>query len=601
MNVLGLNAYHGDSAACLLVDGRIVAAAEEERFNRIKHWAGFPREAVAYCLREGGVKLCEVDHVAVNRDPRAALMYKALYVARHWPSLRLLRDRVRNARAWHGIRQALGTHVPGTEVRARVHHVEHHFAHVASSFLVGPFEEAALLSVDGFGNFSSTLLAVGRGESIREIARVRFPWSLGVFYEAVTQHLGFVNYGDEYKVMGLAPYGEPTYLGAMRAIVPQVSDWEYGLDMRYFRHGTEQLGYTWNNQPPAMGRLFSSRVDKLLGPARDPRAAVERQHRDLARSLQVRYEEAFFALVRRLQAVIGLSSLCLAGGCAMNSVANGKVFANSKFQHVYIPPAAGDSGGAVGAAAAAWVSLTGRRPEPMRHAYLGPGYTRDDVARLLRERGAELQRACVVVVDVSRQEELCDRVADWISRGLVVGWFQGRGEWGPRALGNRSILCDPRRGDMKQILNRKIKRRESFRPFAPSILREAVADYFEVDYDVPFMSQVFTVIPKQRALIPAVVHVDGTGRLQTVSKDDNPTFWLLIDAFRRRTGIPLVLNTSFNENEPIVNRPDEALDCFLRTAMDALVLLDYVLIRRNGPVDLSNFLARSSQVAHAAS
>jgi carbamoyltransferase len=461
-----------------------------------------------------------------------------------------------------------------------VHHVEHHFAHAASAFFASPFDNAALLSIDGFGDFSSTLLAVGRGTSIRELVRIRFPRSLGVFYEAVTQHLGFPNYGDEYKVMGLAPYGRPAFLNAMRVVVPQLSDWEYGLDMRYFRHGTEQLGYTWRNQAPAVGRLFSSHVECLLGPPREPQDALEARHKDIACSLQARYEEAFFGLLRRLYDVTGLRSLCLAGGCAMNSVANGRVLINSPFQRLYIPPAAGDSGGAVGAAAAAWVSLTGRRPEPMPHAYLGPSYSDEYVSGLLRPWHVELREVCVALRRFQSHEDLCEAVAEWISQGLVVGWFQGRMEWGPRALGNRSILCDPRRADMKDTLNRKIKRRESFRPFAPSILRESVSEYFEIDSDVPFMSQVYAVLPQQRARIPAVVHVDGSGRLQTVSKDDNPSYWMLIERFRRRTGVPLVLNTSFNENEPIVNRPEEALECFLRTSMDVLVLGNHVLIRQ---------------------
>ena len=581
MNILGLNAYHGDSAACLLVDGEVVAAAEEERFNRVKHWSGFPKRATAYCLQEVGITAAELDHVTVNRDPRAALVHKALYVARHWPSPRLVWERMRNAHAWRGVGETLQAEFPGAAIRAHVHHVEHHLAHVGSCFLLSPFDEAAILSVDGFGDFSSTLLAVGRGASIREFTRIRFPRSLGVFYEAVTQHLGFPNYGDEYKVMGLAPYGEPTHLDAMRVIAPQLSDWEYGLDMRYFRHGKERLGYTWNGQAPAVGRLFSPRVEELLGPARDPQRPLEQLHKNIARSLQARYEEAFFGVLRRLRALTGLRSLCLAGGCAMNSVANGKVLPTSLFEDLYVPPAAGDAGGAVGAAAVTWASLTGKRPAAMRHGYLGPSYTEDYMSALLRTRRLDLEEACVQVRRFATNLELCESVAQWISQGLVVGWFQGRMEWGPRALGNRSIVCDPRRADMKEVLNHKIKRRESFRPFAPSILREAVSDYFEVDADVPFMSQVYTVRPSQRARIPAVVHVDGTGRLQTVSKDENPLYWALIDTFKRLTDVPLVLNTSFNENEPIVNRPDEALECFLRTAMDVLVVSSYVLTRES--------------------
>jgi carbamoyltransferase len=581
MNVLGINAYHGDSAACLLVDGEVIAAVEEERFNRIKHWAGFPVQAIDYCLREGGLTLAGIDHVAVNRNPRASLLHKALYVLRRAPRLALLRDRVRNALAWLDIPGALGNAFPGQRSRAQVHHVEHHMAHVASSFLVSPFDQAALLSVDGFGDFSSTMLAVGRASSIECLYRIRFPVSLGVFYQAVTQHLGFPHYGDEYKVMGLAPYGEPRFLEAMRTIAPYAGGWKYALEMNYFRHGKEQLGYTWRDEAPKVGRLFSERVERLLGPKRDAEAPLEQRHKDIARSLQARYEEIFLGIVRELKSRTKLSALCLSGGCAANSVANGKVLEKTGFTEVYIPAAAGDSGGAVGAAARTWALVTGKRPAPMRHANLGPEYSPSYANALLSRMEGECRDAQVERLWFADADELCRTTAGWIDRGLVVGWFQGRMEWGPRALGNRSILCDPRRADMKEILNRKIKRRESFRPFAPSILREAVSEYFEVAYDVPFMSQVFTVIPAKRSLIPAVVHVDGTGRLQTVAKADQPLYWTLIEAFRHRTGIPLLLNTSFNENEPIVNRPEEALECFLRTSMDVLVLLDTVLIRQS--------------------
>ena len=581
--ILGINAYHGDSAACLLVDGRVVAAAEEERFNRVKHWAGFPRQAIEYCLSEGSVKASQLTHVAINRNPRASLLHKALFTLRRRPPLAVLRDRFRNAVAWAGIRDTLREAFPDQEIRASIRHVEHHLAHVASSYLMSPFDQAALLSVDGFGDFTSTLFAVGRGPAIDCLRRVHFPSSLGVFYEAVTQHLGFPNYGDEYKVMGLAPYGEPTYLAAMRSIVSRTNGGRFVLDMQFFRHGKEDLGYSWNDRAPGVRRLFTGAVDELLGAPRDPAAPIEQAHRDVAKSLQSRYEEVFWNLLRWLHRITGLRAVCLSGGCAMNSVANGKVVAETPYRYVYIPPAPGDSGGAVGAAAYIWTSVTGRRPEPMRSAFLGPQYSSEYVASLLSRHSKAFETAGICVRRIDRWEEMCGETADWISQGLVVGWFQGRMEWGPRALGNRSILCDPRRADMKEILNRKIKRRESFRPFAPSILREAVSDYFEIDGDVPFMSQVFKVRSEKRSQIAAVVHVDGTGRLQTVSRDDNPLYWALIDAFRTRTGIPMVLNTSFNENEPIVERPEQALGCFLRTSMDALVLLDYALVRSSAP------------------
>lgn len=578
MNVLGINAYHGDSAAALMVDGRLVAAAEEERFNRIKHWSGFPAQAIAYCLAEAELAVGDLEHVAVNRNPRAAILQRLLYLARKRPSLRLIQDRLKNRAAWGDLVATLEAAFPDAQLRAQMHWVEHHRAHAASAFLLGPFQHAAILSVDGFGDFTSTLLAVGRETDIQELGRVHFPHSLGLFYQAVTQHLGFPSYGDEYKVMGLAPYGEPALLDAMRQLAPDRPG-SFALEMAYYRHGREDFGYTWRNQAPSAGRIFTDQADRLLGPARLPAAPIEDLHRNAARSLQARYEEVFLALARQLHAATGADALCIAGGCGANSVANGQVLSQTDFAEVYIPAAPGDAGGAAGAAASIWSELSGGRPEPAAHAYLGPGYGQAEIAALLDRKATELTGAGVQRRRFTAPEALCDTVAEWVAAGLVVGWFQGRMEWGPRALGNRSIICDPRRADMKAILNQKIKRRESFRPFAPSVLREHTGAYFETDYDVPFMSQVFTVRPAKRALIPAVVHVDGTGRLQTVRREDNPLYWSLIEAFRRRTGLPMMLNTSFNENEPIVNRPEEALDCFLRTSMDVLVLGDQVLLR----------------------
>ncbi len=579
MAILGLNAYHGDSAAALIIDGQVVAAAEEERFNRIKHWSGCPHKAIEYCLREGSISLSDIEHVAINRKPRASLPQKVLYAATHLPSHILLRDRIRNAAAWQGIDKTLRERFPDSRLNARIHYVEHHLAHVASSFFVGPFDHAALLSVDGFGDFTSTLLAIGEGSSIRGFRRVRFPRSLGLFYQAVTQHIGFPAYGDEYKAMGLAPYGEPRYMAEMRRVVRDVGNGTFKLDMKYFRHGREPLGYAWLDRAPSMGRIFAPAVETVLGAAREPGAPLESHHKDLARSMQARYEEIFLWIVAQLRSVTGLDAVCIAGGCAMNSVANGKIITSTDFQDVYIPPAPGDSGGAIGAASYVWTRVVGRRPEPVTHAYLGPEYPGSYIEALLDGRRTQLASDGIEVRHVPSTDALCTTVAEWIGQGLVVGWFQGRMEWGPRALGNRSILCDPRRADIKDILNRKIKRRESFRPFAPSILREFTSQYFEVDYDVPFMSQVFTVRSEKRCEIPGVVHVDGTGRLQTVSQADNPLYWNLIDSFRRQTQVPLVLNTSFNENEPIVNQPEEALDCFLRTAMDVLVMGEWVLVR----------------------
>lgn len=602
MIILGLNAYHGDSSACLVRDGEIVAAAEEERFRRIKHWAGFPSEAISYCLAEVGLKLNDVDIVAINSDPSASFLKKVEFTLRQRPDFRFIVDRLRNQTKRQSIEQELATAFPDQAFRGKVVRVEHHLAHLASAFLVSPFREASIASIDGFGDFSSAAWGIGRDTSIDVEGRVHFPHSLGVFYQALTQYLGFPHYGDEYKVMGLAPYGSPTHLDAMRKIVKLKDRGGFEIDTAYFRHHREKIDYAWEGGSPHVGTLYSPELEDLLGPARRADEPLEQRHRDLARSVQAMYEEAFFHLITHLHEQHRLDSLTLAGGCAMNSVANGKVLRQSPFKRLYVQSAAGDAGGAIGAAIYAWHqsrrataaggnlgapsssalagdALSGR--QVMDHAYLGPSASDEEIGKLLEDRGAEIRDGGCQIVHVSDEARLCQMTAEAVACGEVVGWFQGRMEWGPRALGNRSIVCDPRRADMKDILNLKIKRRESFRPFAPSVLKERVPEWFEEDGDVPFMMQVYQIREEKRPIIPAVAHVDGSGRLQTVYKQTSPRYWSLIEAFRNITGVPMVLNTSFNENEPVVCRPVEALDCFLRTKMDLLVIGNWV-VRRVG-------------------
>ena len=578
--VLGLNAFHGDASACLLRDGTMVAAAEEERFLRIKHWAGFPTQAIRYCLKQAGISLAQVDHVAVNQDARANLGKKLAYTVRHRPDLGMVLDRLRNKRERAGVAEQLARAIPDQEFRGAVHGVEHHLAHMSSAFHVSPFDEAAVVSVDGFGDFASAAWGVGRGTRIEVEDRVYFPHSLGIFYQALTQYIGFPNYGDEYKVMGLAPYGEPSYLREMRQLVKLQADGGFKLDLDCFRHHREKIEYEWENGSPSVGTLYSQRLPDLLGPARAPDEPLLQRHKDLARSAQAMYEEAFFHLLNTLHARHGLDAVAIAGGCGMNSVANGKVTLCTPFKQVYVQSAAGDAGGAVGAAYSVWHELSAERTVAHQHAYWGPGFSDEEIDSELARSAGEISREECSVQSVLDEQALTHAAAAAIARGEVVGWFQGRMEWGPRALGNRSILGDPRRADMKDILNLKIKRRESFRPFAPSVLRESVPDWFEQDGDVPFMMQVYSIRADKRPLIPAVTHVDGSGRLQTVSEAANPRYHRLIRAFRDLTGIPMVLNTSFNENEPVVCTPAQALDCFLRTKMDMLVIGNRIVRRR---------------------
>jgi len=578
MYILGFNAYHGDSSACIVKDGQLIAAAEEERFRRIKHWAGFPSEAIKYCLSEAGIDLADIGHVAINQDGKANLWKKVGFTLGNRPDMKMVLDRIKNKRQRANVADEMASAV-GRGFSGDVHEVEHHLSHLSSAFHVSPFDEAVVVSVDGFGDFASAAWGIGRGSEITIDDKVYFPHSLGIFYQALTQWLGFPHYGDEYKVMGLAPYGQPGFMDEMRKIVLLQDDGGFKLNLDYFRHHKEKVDYEWEDSEPKVGLLFSDALIDLLGPVRQEGEELSQRHKDIARSVQAMYEEAFFHLLNTLHKRHGGENLCLAGGCAMNSVANGKVYRNTPFKKVYIQSAAGDAGGSIGAAFAVWHKLGGKRDFVMDHAYWGPHFTDDDFRVLLDQNAPALQEQQCDVVHIDDEDALCRNAAQAISEGKVIGWFQGRMEWGPRALGNRSILGDPRRADMKNILNLKIKRRESFRPFAPSILREAITEWFEQDDDVPFMMQVYPIRQEKHTVIPAVTHVDGSGRLQTVMAKTNPRYHKLISVFAELTGVPIVLNTSFNENEPVVCKPEEALDCFLRTKMDVLVLGNWYIQR----------------------
>jgi len=580
MVILGINAYHADSSACILVDGKLVAAAEEERFRRIKHWAGFPSEAIKYCLKEAGVKIEEVDHIAINRNPKANFMRKALFAFSKRPSLKLVRDRLKNASKIIDLKTIICKefNIQPSKLKAKFHYVEHHIAHLTSAFFVSPFDKSVVVSVDGFGDFVGAMWGYGEGNKINVKDRIFFPHSLGLFYLAFTQFLGFPKYGDEYKVMGLSSYGEPSYLDKMREIVRLDSNGRFKLNLNYFIHHAEGVTMTWEGGEPKMGPVYSKEMEKVFGVARHKDEPITKRHEDIASSMQAMYEEAFFNLLNYVYEQTKIPVLCLAGGCALNSVANGKIFNRTPFKEVYIQPAAGDAGGALGAAYYVWNQVLGNeRNFVMNTAYWGPAFSNAEIGSLLKLRSEELKDC--IIVKIEDEAELCKRTARYIADGKIVGWFQGRMEWGPRALGNRSIVVDPRRAEMKDILNARIKRREPFRPFAPSILLEKTSEYFEIDYPDPFMLKVYPIRPEKRSVIPAVTHVDGTGRLQTVKKEDNPLYWQLIKEFENLTGVPVVLNTSFNENEPIVCTPQEALDCFLRTKMDVLVMGNYMIIK----------------------
>lgn len=575
MLVLGVNAYHGDASAVLLRDGKLIAAVEEERYRRIKHWAGVPSEAINGCLAMGGVKAEEIDHIAVSRNPRANMLRKVLYTLRHLPSPRMVMDRLRNRRHVKDIAGPIADalHLDHDRVRERMHWVEHHPTHLASTFFVSPFESAAVCAIDGFGDFVSTSWAVGEGTNLRLLKKTYFPHSLGFLYLAITQYLGFLRFGDEFKVMGLAPYGKLDYVEPLRKMIRLLPGGGFELELSYFKHKSESISMTWDNGEPTMGLVFTPKLEELLGPMRQPKEPLEPRHEAVAASLQHVFEEAAFHVLNGLWEATHLDRLCIAGGCAMNSVMNGKIRERTPFKEVYIQPASGDNGTALGAAFQVWNQILHKpRGFVMEHGYWGPQATVPQLEQALKQREQDLQQQKCAVERIDDEDLLCVRTAERIAAGNIIGWFQGRMEWGARALGNRSILADPRRADMREIINSKIKFREKFRPFAPSILEEAVHEYFVGAVPDPFMVQVYPVQPDKRSVIPAVTHVDGSGRLQTVNRTGNPLYWKLISKFKEQTGVPVLLNTSFNENEPIVHNPSEALDCFLRTSMDTLVL-----------------------------
>ena len=581
MKIIGINAFHADSSACLVIDGKLISAVEEERFNRIKHWAGFPIKSIKYCLEQSNLNISDIDHISINIDPKANYIKKLLFLAKHRPSFSLVFDRIKKKKKYNSIKEIINEEFKDYQFNGQINNIEHHYAHLSSAFHVSPFKEACILSVDGFGDFASTAWGYGKENDIKIDKKIFFPHSLGIFYQAITQYLGFKNYGDEYKIMGLAPYGKPNYINELKKILLINSNGSFKLNLDFFKFHKENFNYKWEDGKVEIDNLYSNKLEELIGPERKKEEDLNQFHKDLAHSTQKVYEEAFLNILNNLHEKYQIDNLCIAGGCGMNSVANGKIKNQTKFKNIYIQPAAGDAGGSIGSAFAThFKNSNNKRSFQMKHAYWGTSFSEDEILECLNKSSEKIIYENCTFEKVADDKNLNSTVAKAISVGKVVGWFQGRMEWGPRALGNRSILGDPRRSDMKDILNLKIKRRESFRPFAPSILREYVKDWFENDDEVPFMMKVYQIKKDKRNEIPAVTHVDGSGRLQTVYKDTNEKYYNLIKEFYNITNIPILLNTSFNENEPIVSNPQEALDCFLRTKMDILTLGNY-LIQRN--------------------
>jgi carbamoyltransferase len=575
MIILGLNAYHADSSAAILVGGKLIAATEEERFRRTKHWAGFPSQAIEFCLKEAGITLDQIDYITIGRDPKAKLGKKMKFLLSDpFAGLKTIRERLSNRKKIASLEYEFANHfgADAAAIKSKIKNIEHHRSHMASAFFPSPFEEAAILSIDGAGDFTTTMIGIGRGNQIKVLDSIDFPVSCGTFYTAFTQWLGFPHYGDEYKVMGLAPYGVARYVDKIKKALIFKDNGLFDWDTRYFKSAREVVVTYGENHVPVVGNLFSDHFEKVFGKPRGKDEELTQDHNDIAASVQRVTEELLIHILSHLQKRTGLKAVCIAGGVAQNSVANGKFIGSTGFEKLYIPSAGHDAGLSMGSALYQYHQMLNRpRTEPVFSAYTGSKFSNEEIEALLTQKGIQYKRL--------PDSELYDRVVAKLIEPGVVGWFSGRAEFGPRALGARSIIADPRNAKAKDLLNSKIKRRESFRPFAPSILKEYVGEYFEKVEDVPFMEKVFPIKKEKQQFIPAVTHVDGTGRLQTVSKDVSPRYYALIDKFRERTGVPILLNTSFNENEPIVNSPLEALDCFLRTEMDMLVLENCVIER----------------------
>jgi carbamoyltransferase len=581
MYILGISRHH-DSAAALLKDNEVVAAAEEERFTRQKHYGGFPTQAIRYCLDEAGITLSDVDHVAYFWQRWAELLFSVKHFVRYFPDTLQIFTQAAGKGLWKTIesdgaqehyddydaggavllhlartftlpktlRESLGHTGP---VKHKLHFVDHHTAHACSTFFLSPFEEAAIFSVDGIGSDGTcTLLATGRGNKIQELRRVKYPNSLGAMYSLVTEYLGFYPTSDEGKVMGLAPYGTDRYVQDFRQILHLGPDGTYELDLSWFEH-----------HRTAKHQVSQKFVDKFGPPRPRIKAPVEQHYADVAYALQKVLEEAGIHIARWLYEQTGLKNVCMAGGVALNSVMNGRILLETPFEEFFAQPAASDSGTALGAALYVANCTLGLSRSNGDYIYLGPGFTETEIEATLRRSG----------VNYTRMDNIAQHVARQVADGKVVGWFQGRMEYGPRALGNRSILADPRNPESKPRLNEKVKHREPFRPFAPSVLLERSGDYFASGYPSPVMLLVFDVLQHRQSEVPAITHVDGTARVQTVSRDANPLYWQLIKSFEEMTGVPMVVNTSFNDNnEPIVCKPTDAINCLLNTDLDGLAL-----------------------------
>ena len=574
--ILGLNFLHSDTSACIFKNGKLIAAAEEERFTRLKHTSNFPINAINFCLNEAEIKFSDIDTVTINSNPFTSFQKKILFTLKNFKRYKLAFKSISNIKKKVSLKKLISQNFdPENSFKGKIRYVDHHISHILSSSSYSGFEKSVNLSIDGFGDFASAAWGTSEQNKISIDGKVFFPHSMGIFYQSITQFLGFKKYGDEYKVMGLSSYGNPTYQKQLSKLLYN-TDEGYKLNLKYFIHQDQNIFKNNKTGQIEYFDLYSQELKNLIGDERKFDDEINQRHMDIAKSAQVVYENTLFTLLTSLYQKYKIKNLTLSGGCAMNSVANGKILKKTPFEKVYISPNPGDAGGSIGSALFFLLEKGQKIENNINYAYLGSNYSDEDIEQVISQKDLKKN----FFVKKYSDEDLYNFISDQLCLSKIIGWFQGKMEWGARALGNRSILADARNPKIKDIINKKIKKRESFRPFAPAILEEFTSQWFEIDKDVPYMSEVYKILKNKVNDLPGITHVDGTGRLQTVTKSNNNKFYCLIKNFYNKTNIPIVLNTSFNENEPIVESPGQAIDCFLRTNMDILVLGSWVISRK---------------------
>ena len=574
--ILGLNFLHSDTSACIFKNGKLIAAAEEERFTRLKHTSNFPINAINFCLNEAEIKFSDIDTVTINSNPFTSFQKKILFTLKNFKRYKLAFKSISNIKKKVSLKKLISQNFDSeNSFKGKIRYVDHHISHILSSSSYSGFEKSVNLSIDGFGDFASAAWGTSEQNKISIDGKVFFPHSMGIFYQSITQFLGFKKYGDEYKVMGLSSYGNPTYQKQLSKLLYN-TDEGYKLNLKYFIHQDQNIFKNNKTGQIEYFDLYSQELKNLIGDERKFDDEINQRHMDIAKSAQVVYENTLFTLLTSLYQKYKIKNLTLSGGCAMNSVANGKILKKTPFEKVYISPNPGDAGGSIGSALFFLLEKGQKIENNINYAYLGSNYSDEDIEQVISQKDLKKN----FFVKKYSDKDLYNFISDQLCLSKIIGWFQGKMEWGARALGNRSILADARNPKIKDIINKKIKKRESFRPFAPAILEEFTSQWFEIDKDVPYMSEVYKILKNKVNDLPGITHVDGTGRLQTVTKSNNNKFYSLIKNFYNKTNIPIVLNTSFNENEPIVESPGQAIDCFLRTNMDILVLGSWVISRK---------------------